>query len=40
MDRLNKNGGGIVQNAIGFTGSAINSFGPVKSESDLMQESG
>ena len=40
MNRLEKNGGGIAQNAIGFAGSTINSFGPVKSESDLMQESG
>ena len=40
MNRLEKNGGGIAQNAIGFAGSTINSFGPVKSQSDLMQESG
>lgn len=40
MDRLDRNGGGIVQNAIGFAGSTINSFGPVKSSSDLMQEAG
>lgn len=40
MNRLDKNGGGIVQNAIGFVGSTMNSFGPVKSSSDLMQEAG
>ena len=37
---LEKNGGAIVQNAIGFVGSTMNSFGPVKSSSDLIQEAG
>lgn len=38
--RLTKNVGGIATSAIDFTGGIMNSFGPVKSEQQLMGEAG
>ena len=38
--RLNSAGGSIGTNAVNFVGATMNSFGPTKSEGELMQESG